>query len=132
MNLRTYRFIAVVIHLAVYLPFFVVQLLYNFDIAGHASFTSSIKLSTQVSASRMQHAQGFGKNTGEQPVKAKIRLNKRFQPESIVAFNLYQTTPIIKWLTLFKPRLVNTELQSVLLSFNQPLRGPPSLVYIIS
>ncbi len=131
-HLRLYRLIAVVIHLVVYLPFFAVQFLYNFDIASHTRLEGSLKVSPDVSSHYVQHVKGLGENTGQQPVKAKIRLSKRFQPESIIAFSIYHTTPIIHWVTFFKPRPVNTQLHLVLLSFNQPLRGPPSFQYIFS
>ena len=131
-HLRTYRLLAVIIHLAVYLPFFAVQFLYNFDIAVHTSATASLKDASWVASIDTKNTQKLGKNTGQSPVNAKIRLNKRFQPESIIAFHIYHSTPTVQWVTWFKPHPVNTELHSILLSFNQPLRGPPSFVYYFS
>jgi hypothetical protein len=43
-----YHFLSVIIHFAVYLPFFVVQFLYNFDITGHANADALLKSATQI------------------------------------------------------------------------------------
>jgi len=125
--------LAVIVHLAVYLPFFAVQFLYNFDIAGHAIARGALKDSSQPASSiGAKNTQDLGKNTGQSPARAKIRLNKRFQPESIISFEIFPAAQPVKWLTFFKPYPVNTALHSLFLSFYQPLRGPPCIVYHFS
>ncbi|MEO5591374.1 MAG: hypothetical protein ABIR15_21885 [Chitinophagaceae bacterium] len=121
--------LAVIVHLAVYLPFFAVQFLYNFDIAGHANAMGALPDSSQVGSIGAKDIQYPGKNCGHSPARAKIRLNKRFQPESIISFEIFHAAQPVKWLAFSKPYPVNTALHSFFLSFNQSLRGPPCVVY---
>ena len=131
-HLHTYHFLSVIIHLAVYLPFFAVQFLYNFDIGAHDNTLASSKAFAHIETISAKNTQKLSKDTGQSPVKAKTRLNKRFQPESIIVFHIYHSTQPIQWLTSFKPKPVNTALHSFLLSFNQPLRGPPQVICLFS
>ena len=115
-----------------YLPFFAVQFLFNFDIASHANTGVYLKAPVQTASMVKKNNHELSKTSGQSPVNAKIRLNKRFQPESLIVFHIYHSTQPVQWLTLFKPYPGNTELHSFLLSFNQPLRGPPAVVYYFS
>jgi hypothetical protein len=69
--------------LPLYVSFFIVQLFFNFDIANHSSnnpFFAPYKITTHRSSS-------VDKTNKGKSVQQTIRLNKRFEPQTVPAYN---------------------------------------------
>ncbi|HTL09471.1 MAG TPA: hypothetical protein VL307_14470 [Chitinophagaceae bacterium] len=129
-QVRTYKMLAVLMHLFLYVPFFAVQLLYNFDIAAHTIVTG--KAAIAATHSNGDAGKEVKKSTTQAPVKAKIRLNKRFHPEAFTALECFPSYVSITWVQQQHARAINTTVYSQLPGNGQPLRGPPSFVYTVS
>jgi hypothetical protein len=107
--------------LFLYVSFFIVQLFFNFDIANHSNantFLSFNKSAAYQSLSILKANKEKGK-------KQTIRLNKRFEPKAIPAYNIIIEKPSLCYLET-KPFVSNSFVvvhAPFLLS--QSFRGPP-------
>lgn len=108
----------------IYLSFFAVQILYNFDLANSQKSNSEC-LSFNHLESGHQNTSFFQKPSVSS--KANIRLNKRFEPKSFP----YCIAAVIEigFIYLSPNNLAHWDEQSFIshINLSTPLRGPPSI-----
>jgi hypothetical protein len=112
--------------LFLYVSFFIVQLFFNFDIAGN----SKEKLS---SVSVIQTAFGHGtsgiaqtKSRNEKPNK--VRLNKRFEPKAITVQQVSSIKPPVHTVIIEKIERVPFVFIPASFLCSASFRGPPAVV----
>ncbi|MBS1627902.1 MAG: hypothetical protein JSR09_02475 [Bacteroidetes bacterium] len=106
----------------VYLAFFIVQCIYNFDTSNAVVKKHHTQLHTI--SSSLQHS--FSVVKQHHPPKKSIRLNKRFQPETLPAnittVSVPETIFIENYFSSYKEKVYTT------IFYSTALRGPPALI----
>jgi hypothetical protein len=107
---------------SVYLAFFAVQCVYNFDVSNLAAkeyFGQQLKTET-----KNQHP--FSVTSQQHTAKKNIRLNKRFQPETLPAIVSIVDTPSITYAE--KTFFFYNEKAYTATIYQTSLRGPPAVI----
>lgn len=107
--------------LLLYISFFIVQLFYNFDIAGRPADTASIVLHTS------SH-QTLKKATVPANKKISFRMNKRYHPQPAVSCDPFIIEPVICYVTSKLHVHYSTGFIPSSTPPARPLRGPPAVV----
>ena len=118
------KLLKVVLVTSIYLSFFAVQLLYNFDLANTQKSSSERLFFNQVDLGSKSHS-NFQKSTVAS--KANIRLNKRFEPKSFADCVTPVTEICLFFHTPEKLGICYEVNLSSSIKFSVLLRGPPSV-----
>lgn len=119
-----FKFLKAFLVIGIYISFFAVQLLYNFDLANSQKSRSESLTFNSVDSGHQSH--GYSQKSSI-ATKANIRLNKRFEPNSFAVC----ITPVTEiCLFVHTPEKLGFCYEVNLLSsikFSVLLRGPPSV-----
>lgn len=117
------KFLKILLVTGIYFSFFAVQLLYNFDLANSQKNNSG-QFESKISKEGSKTVSFYQKST--LTYKANIRLNKRFEPNSLVVCNV----PIIEICVIhYMPEKLGHYNEQYLIStipLSSLLRGPPA------
>jgi len=111
----------------VYVAFFAVQCLFNFDITSNANARIFLEKANQQSSAKDNHL-SLSKSTGHSSSKITVRLNKRFQPKSIIACDVFAAEPLVHYVAVPKPVYGYNVFIPSPLPLCYSLRGPPHVV----
>jgi len=111
---------------SVYVAFFAVQCIYNFDVSN----TVTKAYSVQIKKADDKQQQYLSVASQQHPAKKNIRLNKRFQPETLPVIIPTINAPLI----VFSEKAVADYREAVYTSsiYQTFLRGPPAVICYFS